>query len=129
MSQSQTGGASTNALRKATKIAARAEQTNHTSIVLEVQVDAIWPSPRLALSHNHSGHDLLPQLRLSLLDSRNNHVTDTGGGETIQASASRDDGDDVDVTGTGVVAAVHHGSTNSQSVLLNLSILFPCFLS
>lgn len=54
--------------------------------------------------------DLLSQLRLSLLDGGHDHVTDTTGRETVQTSTDTLDGDDVQVTSTRVVAAVHDGA-------------------
>lgn len=59
--------------------------TYDTSIVLEVEVDAIGSPPRLALADDDGGHDLLSELRLSLLDCGHDHVTDTGSGEPVQA--------------------------------------------
>ncbi|RAH40310.1 uncharacterized protein BO95DRAFT_457487 [Aspergillus brunneoviolaceus CBS 621.78] len=86
-------------------------RTYNTSVVLEVEVDTISAAPGLALADDDGGHDLLTELRLSLLDGGHDHVTDTGSGETVQASTDTLDGDDVKVAGTGVVAAVHHGAT------------------
>lgn len=88
----------------------RNPSTHHTSVVLEVEVDTVGSSPGLALTDDNGGHDLLSQLGLSLLDGSHDHVTDTGSGQTVQASTDTLDGDDVQVTGTGVVAAVHHGA-------------------
>lgn len=85
-------------------------KTYNTGIVLEVEVDAVRSAPGLALADNNSGHDLLTELRLSLLDGGHNHVTDTGGGETVQARTSTRNSNDVEVTSTGVVAAVEHGA-------------------
>ena len=83
------------------------ECTHHTGVVLEVEVDTVCAPPGLALADDDSGHDLLPELRLSLLDGGHDHVTDTGGGQTVKTCANALDGDDVEVTGAGVVAAVH----------------------
>lgn len=66
------------------------------------------------MADNDSGHDLLPELRLSLLDSGHDHVTDTTSGETVEAGTESLDGDDVQVTGTGVVGAVHDGTTGGD---------------
>ena len=84
--------------------------TYNTSVVLEVEVDTVGASPGLALTDDNSGHDLLPELRLSLLDGGHDHVTDTGGGETVQTSTDTLDGDDVQVASTGVIAAVENGA-------------------
>jgi len=83
---------------------------NHASIVLEVEVDAICSPPGLALAHDDGGHDLLPELGLALLDGGHDHVADAAGGEAVQARADALDGDDVEVAGAGVVAAVHDGA-------------------
>lgn len=83
---------------------------NDTGVVLEVEEDAVCAAPWLGLADNDGGHDLLPELRLSLLDGGHDHVTDTTGGETVEACTDTLDGDDVEVTGSGVVGAVHDGS-------------------
>ena len=70
--------------------------THHTSIVLKVQIDPICSPPWLALPYNHRRHDLLPQLRLSLLDCSHHHITNTGGRKTIETGTDAFDGDDVD---------------------------------
>ena len=88
--------------------------TYNTGIVLKVEVDAVWAAPGLALADNDSGHDLLTELGLSLLDGGHDHVTDTGSGETVQTGTDTLDGDDVEVTGTGVVAAVEDGTAVSH---------------
>ena len=85
-------------------------ETYNTGIVLEVEVDAVRSAPGLALADNDSGHNLLTKLGLSLLDGGHDHITDTGGGETVQTRTNALDGDDVEVTGTGVVAAVEDGA-------------------
>ena len=84
--------------------------TYHTGIVLKVEVDAVGTAPGLALADHNGGHDLLPQLGLTLLDGGHDHVTDTGGGKTVQTSTDTLHRDDVQVTGAGVVAAVEHGA-------------------
>ena len=53
---------------------------------------------------------LLPQLGLSLLDRRNNHVTDTGVGETVQVRASAVRLDNEERLGAAVVGAVEDGT-------------------
>lgn len=83
---------------------------NDTRVVLKVQEDAVGALPRLALSHDNGGHDLLAQLGLSLLDRGHDHVADTGGRQAVQACANGLDGDDVQVAGAGVVCAVHDGA-------------------
>lgn len=98
--------------------------TYNTSVVLEVQVDTVSPAPGLALADNDGGHDLLAQLGLTLLDGGHDHVSDTGSGETVEAGTDTADGDDVQVAGTGVVAAVHHGATIRRGPL----VFRCCFL-
>lgn len=68
--------------------------------------------------------DLLSQLRLSLLDCGHDHVTDTTGGQSVQAGTDTLDGDDVQVTGTGVVGAVHDGAAARVSVRILSRSLF-----
>lgn len=84
---------------------------DNSCIVLEVQEDTVGAAPGLALTDNDSGHNLLAELGLSLLDGGHDHVSDTGSGETVQTGTGTLDGDDVQVASTGVVAAVHHGAT------------------
>lgn len=54
--------------------------------------------------------DLLSELGLSLLDGGHDHVTDTASGQSVQTSTGTLDGDDVQVSGAGVVTAVHDGT-------------------
>ena len=54
--------------------------------------------------------DLLAELGLALLDGGHDHVADTTSGESVEAGTDTLDGDDVEVTGTGVVGAVHDGT-------------------
>jgi hypothetical protein len=93
--------------------------THHTGVVLEVQEDTVCPPPGLALADNDGGHDLLPQLRLSLLDGRHDHVARTTGRQAVKTRTDTLDGDDVQVAGAGVVAAVHDGSA------VRLLAMFP----
>ena len=81
-------------------------------------------SPGLALTDNNSGHDLLTELRFSLLDGGHDHVTDTGSGETVQTRTNALDRDDVQVTSTGVVAAVEDGATIGRRVLARFFFFF-----
>jgi hypothetical protein len=84
--------------------------THHTSVVLKVEENTVCSPPWLALADNDGGHDLLPQLGLSLLDGRHDHVSRTTGRQTVKTRTDTLDGDDVQVAGTGVVAAVHDGA-------------------
>jgi len=74
-----------------------------------VNEDTLLPPKTLALPDNNCGHDLLSQFWLSLLDGAHDHVSGSGLGESIEASADIADGDDVEVLGAAVVAAVDHG--------------------
>lgn len=96
-------------------------KTYNTSVVLEVQENTVESLPGLGLSDNDGGVDLLSQLRLSLLDGGHDHVTDTTGGQAVQASTDTLDGDDVQVTGTRVVGAVHDGTDGETEGHLELA--------
>lgn len=87
---------------------------DNTSIVLKENEDTILPSPWLSLSDNDSRHDLLSQFRLTLLDSGHEHVTNTGGWQSVQSTLDTLDRDDIQVLGTRVISTVHD-STNWQS--------------
>lgn len=80
----------------------------------KVDKDTILATPCLALTHNHSRHDLLFQSGLSFLYGGHDHITDTGGGQTIKTALDALDGDDVQVLGTRVIGAVDDG-TNGQT--------------
>lgn len=102
--------------------------TYHTGVVLKVQEDTVESLPGLGLSDDDGGVDLLSQLGLSLLDGGHDHVTDTTGGETVQAGADALDRDDVQVSGARVVGAVHDG-TAAEAVLVSfLPLLFGAHL-
>ena len=96
--------------------------TYHTSVVLEVQEDTVEALPGLGLPDDDGGVDLLAQLGLALLDGGHDHVTDTAGGQAVQAGADTLDGDDVQVAGTRVVGAVHDGTT-AQRMLVGRVVL------
>lgn len=83
---------------------------NDAGVVLEVEEDAVRSPPWLALADNDGRHDLLPELRLSLLDRRHDHVSGATGGQAVETGTDALDGDDVQVAGTRVVAAVHDGA-------------------
>lgn len=85
-------------------------QTHHTGIVLEVQENTICSSPRLALAHDNRRHDLLSEFRLSLLHSCHNHITNTTGRQTVETSSNTLNGDNVEISCAGVVAAIHDGT-------------------
>ena len=106
----------------------KTKQTHHTSVVLEVKIDTIRSPPGLALADNNGRHDLLPQFRLSLLDGGHDHVTHTSTGQTVQTGSDTLDRDDVQVTRTGVVAAVEDGSTGFVSLVVweGIGFRFAC---
>lgn len=83
---------------------------NDTGVVLEVEEDTVTTPPGLALANDDSGHDLLSELGLTLLDGSDNHVTGGGGRETVKTSTNAVDGNDEQVLGTRVVGAVHDGT-------------------
>jgi hypothetical protein len=94
---------------------------DNTGVVLEVQEDTVESLPGLGLSDDNGGVDLLSELRLSLLDGGHNHVTDTTSGQSVQASTNTLDGNDVEVSGTGVVSAVHDGTDRETQGHLELA--------
>ena len=59
---------------------------------------------------------LLTEIGLTLLDRRNDHVTNTGGRQTVQASVGSLDGDHVEVLGSRVVSAVHDGAHGLRAI-------------
>lgn len=98
-------------------------RTYDTSVVFKVEEDTVRSLPWFALSDNNSGHNLLSQLWLSLLNGSHNHVTNTSSGETVETGTGSLDGDDVKISGTRVVAAVHDCTTMLRvqiSVKLNM---------
>lgn len=97
--------------------------TYDTGVVLKVEEDTIRSLPWFALSDNNSGHNLLSQFWLSLLNGSHNHITNTSSGEAVEAGTGGLDGDDVKISGTGVVTAVHDCTTMLRvqiSVKLNM---------
>lgn len=84
--------------------------TYHTSIVLEVQEDTVSSLPGLGLADDDGGVDLLAELRLALLDCGHDHVTNATSRQSVEPGADTLDGNDVEVTGTAVVGAVHDGT-------------------
>lgn len=91
---------------------------NDTGVVLKVEENTVLSSPRLGLTDNNSRHDLLAELGLTLLDGSHNHVTSTSGRETVETSTEALDGDDVQVAGTRVVAAVDNGANRQTELKL-----------
>lgn len=91
--------------------------TYDTGVVLEVEEDTVEALPGLGLADDDGGVDLLAELGLALLDGGHDHVADTTSGETVETSTDTLDGDDVEVTGTGVVRAVHDGTAIRVAML------------
>merc|ERR1740117_2238293 len=76
-----------------------------------------WPSGLLEKTSSTTrttSSNLLSKFGLTLLNGGNHHVTDTGSGQTIQSATDTEDGDNVQVLGSGVVSTVHD-SANWQS--------------
>ena len=78
-------------------------------LTLEVHEDTILSAPRLPLPNNDSRQNLLTEIRFTLLDGSHNHVTNTGGWQTVETTLDTLHGDDVKVLGSGVVSTVHGG--------------------
>ena len=81
--------------------------THHTSVVLEVEEDTVGSLPGLGLPNDDGGVDLLAELGLALLDRGHDHVADTAGRHSVETGTDTLDGDDVQVSGAGVVGTVH----------------------
>ena len=97
-------------------------QTRQESITFKVHEDTILSAPGLALADNDSRHDLLPEIRLSLLDCGHDHISNAGGREPIEAALDSLHRDDVKVLRTRVVGAVHgcrHGETQRHPELVS----------
>lgn len=69
-------------------------------IVLKVEENAIPPAEGFSLPDDDRWHDLLTQFRFTFLDGGDEHVTNTGGGQSVQATTDSMDGDHVQVLGT-----------------------------
>ncbi len=83
-------------------------------MTFEVHVDSVLSAPWLALPDNDSGHYLLPQIRLSFLDSSHDHIPNTSRGQAVQATLDSLHRNDVEVLSTSVIGAVH-GRRNWQT--------------
>ena len=103
--------------------------TYDTGVVLEVEEDTIEALPGLGLADDDGGVDLLAELRLALLDGGHDHVADTTSREAVETSTDTLDGDDVKVTGTGVVRAVHDGTAVRVAMLAIHSCLCRSYCS
>jgi hypothetical protein len=83
---------------------------NDSGVILEVEENTILSSPGLSLSDDDALHDLLTELGLTLLDSADDHITDTSGGQHVKTTLEALDGNDAQVLGASVVSAVHDGA-------------------
>ena len=79
---------------------------DNTGVVLEVEEDTIPSPPRLPLSADDGGHDLLPELGLSLLDGSHDHVSSSGSRKSRKSSTETDDGDNVEVWWLGYILEI-----------------------
>lgn len=68
---------------------------------------------------------LLSQLWLSLLDRSHDHVTRTGGRQSVQSSTDTLDGDDVEVSRARVVGAGHDRTTRKAQLSALFSSINP----
>lgn len=84
--------------------------SDNAGVILEVEENAILPAPGAGLTDNNCRHDLLSELGLTLLNGSHDHVSDTSGGKTVQTCTNALDGNNVKVTGTGVVGALHNSA-------------------
>jgi hypothetical protein len=57
-----------------------------TSIIFKIHENTILSAPRLTLPNNDSRHNLLPEIRLPLLDSGHYHITNAGRRQAVQAT-------------------------------------------
>jgi hypothetical protein len=85
-----------------------------TKRTFKVQERAVLSTPSLPLANDHGVTHFLTELGLSLLNSGQDHIADTGGRQTIQAPFNTADRDDIQVLSAGVVCAVHNG-TNRET--------------
>ena len=79
-------------------------------LTLEVEEVSFSSTDGLLLTDDDSGHDLLSELGLTLLDGGKEHVTDGTGGESVELSSSHAGGNHEQVLCAGVVTAVHDRS-------------------
>ena len=83
-------------------------------LTLEVQEVPFSSSVGLSLSDNNSGHHLLSQLGLSLLDRSQEQVTDGSSRDSGQSSSSVSDRNNVQSLGSTVATSVQ-GSCDGQT--------------
>ena len=80
-----------------------------SQLTFEVEEVPFSPADCLALADDHGLQHLLPELGLTLLDGSQEHVADGARGEAVQSGTDASAGNHVQVLGSGVVSAVHHG--------------------
>jgi hypothetical protein len=99
------------------------------TVTFEVHVDSVLAAPQLALADDDGGHDLLPEVGLTLLDGGHDHVADAGGRQAVEPTLDALDGDDVEVLGACIVRAVHgrcDGETQRHAELVPRRPSPPC---
>jgi hypothetical protein len=73
----------------------------------KIHENTILSAPRLTLPNNDSRHNLLPEIRLPLLDSGHYHITNASRRQAVQATLNSLHGYDVKVLSTSVISTVH----------------------
>lgn len=87
----------------------------------EVHINSVLSAPGLPLADNDGGHNLFPEIGLSLLHGGHDHVAYAGRRQTVESALDSLDGDDVEVLGSRIVGAVHcgrHGETKRHPKLV-----------
>ena len=79
-------------------------------LTFEVEEVSFTSADGLLLSDDDSGHNLLSELGLTLLDGSKEHVTSRASGESVQLGTDTDASDHVEVLGSSVIGAVHNTS-------------------
>merc|ERR1719219_3047055 len=87
---------------------------DHSGVVFEVDGRTIFAVERLRLTNNDAWHDLLTEFRLTLLHGSHEHVTGGGSWHSVQSTLVTDDGNDVQVLGTGDWASQGNVEFSSQ---------------
>ena len=91
------------------------EVDDDSGVVLKVDEDTLSPSPGLSLPDDDSLQDLLSELRLTLLDGNDDHITRGSTGQAVEPSTDTLNGDNVQVLTTTVISAVdQRGNTKTE---------------
>ena len=77
-------------------------------LTFEIEEVAFASADSLALTNDDSGHDLLSQLGLTLLDRSKEEIANRAGGVPVKTSAGHGACDHVKVLGSSVVSTVHN---------------------